>query len=72
MGKEGGSGLFDIRMKYENDPGVPRAAQVEGEACAKAWGPEKVEGQKQVEGSEEECGPRRKWTDGSTGPCRSW
>lgn len=71
MGKKGGLALFDICTKCENDPGVPRAAQVEGTACAKAWGPEKVEGQKQVEGSEEECGPRRNWTDGSTGPCRS-
>ena len=72
MGKEGGSGLFDIRTRCENDPGVPRAAQIEGTACAKAWGPETVEGQKRVEGSEEECGPRREWTDGSTGPWRSW
>lgn len=72
VGKEGGSGLFDGCTKCENDPGVPRAAQVEGIACAKAWGPEKVERQKRVEGSEEECGPRRNWTDGSTGPCRSW
>ena len=51
VGKEGGSGLFDGCTKCENDPGVPRAAQVEGIACAKAWGPEKVERQKRVEGS---------------------
>ena len=49
VGKEGGSGLFDGCTKCENDPGVPRAAQVEGIACAKAWGPEKVERQKRVE-----------------------
>ena len=30
VGKEGGSGLFDGCTKCENDPGVPRAAQVEG------------------------------------------
>ena len=36
VGKEGHSALFDVCTKCENDPGVPRAAQVEGTACAKA------------------------------------